>query len=59
MAKTQEPLTQLATRIPKSLHRQLKLHCIHTDTSVTSVMTSWSRLSRRSARERGAQAGHE
>jgi hypothetical protein len=25
---------QLATRIPKSLHRELKLHCVKADTSV-------------------------
>jgi len=34
MAKRDEEWTQLATRIPKSLHRQLKLHCVHTDTSL-------------------------
>jgi predicted HicB family RNase H-like nuclease len=28
MAKTEEPWTQLATRIPKELHRRLKLHCV-------------------------------
>ena len=28
MAKTEEPLTQLATRIPKEVHRRLKLHCV-------------------------------
>ncbi len=28
MAKTDEPVTQLATRIPKDLHRRLKLHCV-------------------------------
>ncbi len=28
MVKTDEPLTQLATRIPKDLHRRLKLHCV-------------------------------
>ena len=28
MAKTDEPWTQLATRIPKELHRRLKLHCV-------------------------------
>ena len=28
MAKTEEPLTQLATRIPKELHRRLKLYCV-------------------------------
>ncbi|MFN8545769.1 MAG: hypothetical protein U0807_16425 [Candidatus Binatia bacterium] len=25
---------QLATRIPKSLHRELKLHCVKSDVSV-------------------------
>ena len=34
MAKTEEVLTQLATRIPKELHRRLKLHCVTNDTSV-------------------------
>ena len=28
------PWTQLATRIPKELHRRLKLHCVTHDTSV-------------------------
>ena len=28
MAKTDEPIAQLATRIPKDLHRRLKLHCV-------------------------------
>jgi hypothetical protein len=34
MAKTEaeEALTQLATRIPKDLHRQLKLHCVQSNT---------------------------
>ena len=31
MAKTEEPLTQLATRIPKELHYRLKLHCVTHD----------------------------
>ena len=31
MAKTEEVLTQLATRIPKELHRRLKLHCVTHD----------------------------
>ena len=34
MAKAEEPWTQLATRIPKELHRRLKLHCVTNDTSV-------------------------
>ena len=28
MAKAEEVWTQLATRIPKDLHRRLKLHCV-------------------------------
>ena len=34
MAKVEEPLTQLATRIPKDLHRRLKLHCVTNEVSV-------------------------
>lgn len=29
-----EPWTQLATRIPKELHRRLKLHCVTREQSV-------------------------
>jgi hypothetical protein len=34
-----EPWTQLATRIPKALHRQLRLHCVKSDTSVMDFVT--------------------
>ena len=34
MAKPEEVLTQLATRIPKDLHRRLKLHCVTNDIMV-------------------------
>lgn len=34
MPKTDEAWTQLATRIPKPLHRELKLHCVQAETSV-------------------------
>ena len=34
MPMTEEPWDQLATRIPKELHRRLKLHCVTDDTSV-------------------------
>ena len=34
MAKTEEPLTQLATRIPKELRGRLKLHCVTHDIAV-------------------------
>jgi len=39
MAKTDEPIAQLATRIPKDLHRRLKLHCVTHDTSVMDFVT--------------------
>jgi hypothetical protein len=32
MAKAEEPWTQLATRVPKDLHRRLRLHCVTHDT---------------------------
>jgi len=34
MSPESEVWVQLATRIPKSLHRSLKLHCVTSDTSV-------------------------
>ena len=34
MAKTDEPIAQLATRIPKELHRRLKLHCVTLEIAV-------------------------
>ena len=34
MAKRDEPIAQLATRVPKELHRRLKLHCVTNDISV-------------------------
>src|SRR5438034_11705003 len=39
MAKTEEVWTQLATRVPKALHRRLKLHCVTHDTSVMDFVT--------------------
>ncbi len=34
MAIENEVWVQLATRVPKQLHRELKLHCVKTDVSV-------------------------
>ena len=34
MPKTDEPWVQLATRIPKDLHRRLKVHCVTKDVTV-------------------------
>lgn len=41
MAKAADEVwVQLATRIPKELHRRLKLHCVQTDTSVMEFVVS-------------------
>jgi hypothetical protein len=39
MAGGDEVWVQLATRIPKALHRDLKLHCVETETSVMEFVT--------------------
>ncbi len=38
MAKVEVVWTQLATRIPKELHRRLKLHCVTHDVSVMAFV---------------------
>jgi len=38
MATTDEPWTQLATRIPKDLHRRLKLHCVTHDIMIQNFV---------------------
>jgi len=41
MAKMEdEAWVQLATRIPKALHRDLKLHCVEADVSVMEFVVS-------------------
>lgn len=40
MVKTEEPLTQLATRIPKQLHRRLKLHCVTQDIALMDFVVA-------------------
>ena len=39
MAKAEEVLTQLATRIPKDLHRRPKLYCVMQDTMLQHFVT--------------------
>ena len=34
MRRADEPVTQLATRIPKDLHHRLKLHCVTREIAV-------------------------
>jgi len=38
MTTAHEAWTQLATRIPKELHRRLKLHCVTNDISVMDFL---------------------
>ena len=40
MVRGEEPWVQLATRIPKSLHRELKLFCVTRDTSVMDFVVA-------------------
>jgi hypothetical protein len=35
----EDDLVQLATRVPKSLHRAVRVHCIETETSVMQMVT--------------------
>ncbi|MFN8542994.1 MAG: hypothetical protein U0807_02120 [Candidatus Binatia bacterium] len=35
-----EPWVQLATRIPKTLHRSLKLHCVKAEQSVMEFVVA-------------------
>ena len=53
MVKTDEPLTQLATRIPKDLHRRLKLHCVTHDIAVQDFVTQ--AIEEKLRRERGSR----
>ncbi len=52
-----EAWTQLATRIPKELHRRLKVHCVTNETMVQSFVVEAIR--EKLARKRGAQARKE
>jgi len=40
MAKEEDVLIQLATRIPKGLHREIKLYCVHTGISVMEFVAA-------------------
>ena len=55
MAKTEEVLTQLATRIPKDLHRRLKLHCVTHEINVQDFVTQ--AIEQKLARKAGSKKG--
>ena len=56
--RDEEPWVQLATRIPKTLHRQLKLHCVTSDTSVMDfvVESLEEKLAKAGSRKRSARS---
>ncbi len=39
MTERDEPIAQLATRIPKDLHRRLKLYCVTHEIAVQDFVT--------------------
>ena len=56
MAKRQdEAWNQLATRIPKSLHRELKLHCVRADVKLMDFVVAALR-EKLATRKRAARA---
>ena len=56
MAKAEEAWTQLATRIPKSLHRELKLHCVTNDIALMHFVVAAieEKLGRKARPKKGA-----
>jgi len=56
MSKIEEPQAQLATRIPKDLHRRLKLHCVTHDVSVMDFVVEAieEKLGRKARPKKGA-----
>ena len=56
--RDEEPWVQLATRIPKTLHRQLKLHCVTSDTSVMDFVVGSleEKLAKAGGRKRSARS---
>ena len=60
MTKAEDQVwVQLATRIPKPLHRQLKLHCVQTDVSVMGFVVAAleDKLGKVAGRKRAGRAG--
>ncbi len=60
MARTEDDdvLVQLATRVPKTLHREIKVHCVASGTSVMQFVVEAleDKLRRSTAKPRTARA---
>jgi predicted HicB family RNase H-like nuclease len=59
MAKDDDVLIQLATRIPKGLHREIKLYCVQTGISVMEFVAAAleDKLKRTSSRPSRRRSG--
>jgi predicted HicB family RNase H-like nuclease len=55
MAKAEGPQAQLATRIPKELHRRLKLYCVTSDIALMDFVTE--AIEEKLGRKRGSKKG--
>ena len=55
MIERDEPIAQLATRIPKDLHRRLKLHCVTHEIAVQDFVVE--ALKEKLGRETGRKKG--
>ena len=57
MAKEDDILIQLATRIPKGLHREIKLFCVHNGISVMEFVAAALEEKLRKTGTRGSRRG--
>jgi predicted HicB family RNase H-like nuclease len=57
MAKEDDVLIQLATRIPKGLHREIKLFCVHNSISVMEFVAVALEEKLRKSSARGSRRG--
>jgi len=55
MPKDDDVLIQLATRIPKGLHREIKLFCVHNSISVMEFLAAALEEKLRKATGRGGR----
>ena len=55
MAKRDEPIAQLATRIPKDLHRRLKLYCVTHNIAIMNFVVG--AIEEKLGRKAGAKKG--
>jgi predicted HicB family RNase H-like nuclease len=58
VARNDEMMVQLATRLPKTLHRRVRIHCVKTETTLMSfVIQALSEKLKRGADDRRTGTG--